>query len=124
MEIMEHGRIAEIKTKSFNFCVAAYSILSSVMTAYAAGTAGAIEEGVKSGLKEVYNILTAIILPIGVVALGVCAVKIVWGNQKSAEEGKSALVRIVIGLALIFIAPLLVEQIAGWFQNLGTGGIF
>ena len=117
METLEKKeRLSSIKNRLFAVCIACYCTLAITMPAFADGT-DSITSGVKTGLKKVYDILTAIVLPIGVVALGVCAVKIIWGNQKSAEEGKAMIVRIVIGLAIIFLAPLLVNEIAGWFKD-------
>ena len=75
---------------------------------------------VNTGLQSVYGVVKAIALPVGIVAIAICGVKILWGNSKSAEEAKSALIRIVIAMAIIFLAPILVKEVAGWFADKAT----
>lgn len=94
-------------------------------SAWADSLSSTITAPIKAGLSEVYTLLTAIVLPIAVIVIAICAIKIIWGNQRSAEEGKSAIIRIVVALALVYLAPLLVSTISSWFQSYSTqGGIF
>lgn len=106
----------KIKNKTREIGIMIFSALCTATPAYAAEN---IASGIESGLDKVYDILKTIVIPIAVVACAICGIKIIWGNQKSAEEGKSALVRIVLGLAFLFLAPLLVKEIAGWFGSAG-----
>lgn len=115
-----------IMTKSRKYinsaCIALYAMLLTAMPAFATtAAAGDITSGINNGLQNVFNIIKAIALPVGVIALGVCGVKILWGNQKSAEEGKSAMIRIVIAMAIIFLGPLLISEIVTWFRSSGEG---
>ena len=116
--ILEINNKAErIDEKLRKIFVTLFVVLGNVIPVFAEGDSTGISEGIYSGLEQVYNILTAVILPIGVIALAVCAIKMIWGNERSAEAGKSALIRIVIALAPIFLAPLLIKTVASWFKG-------
>lgn len=80
----------------------------------------------KSGLGQVYKLLTAIILPIAVIVIAICAIQMIWGSTRSGEVARSTLIRVVIALAIIYLAPLLVRTISGWFSSYAnnTQGIF
>lgn len=119
--IKVHG----IRAAIYSFCLSIYVAVISSPFAFATGdTAGAIQDGVKTGMGEIYGIVTAIVVPIAVVALAVCAIKILWGNQRSAEEAKSTAIKIVIAIAIVYLAPLIISQVAGWFANTGDAGVF
>ena len=109
---MAAGAFAALCTAFFNI-VTAYADINEIITP------------IKTGLGDVYNVMLAIVLPIGAVAVGVCGIKIIWGNQKSAEEGKSAIIRILVALAVVFLAPLLISSVSGMFKNYSnTSGVF
>ena len=99
-------------------------MLSLLMTtAFATQTgdaAGAIEQGMKSGLKEVYTILTAVAVPIAVICIGFCAVKIFMGGEKGMEQAKKLAIYTAVGLAVVYLAPAIVTQVAGWFSDNNT----
>ena len=100
--------------------IAATTIMSAMTTAsmmVSVAMASDISQQVNSGLKHVYDLLLAIVLPIAAIAMAVCGVKIIWGNERSAEQGKQALIRIVIGVAIVFLAPFLVDQVSKWFSG-------
>lgn len=112
-----NSRADRISEKLRKISLTLFVAAANVVPVFCEGDSTGISEGIYSGLEQVYNILTAVILPIGVIALAVCAIKMIWGNERSAEAGKSALIRIVIALALIFLAPLLVKTVASWFKG-------
>ena len=94
--------------------------------AFAAGDAASatneLTNGITGGLEQAYSIIKTIAIPVGVIGFVVCGVKMLWGNQKSAEEGKSALIRIILAMGIIFIGPLIVKTIAGWFGQFNVSG--
>lgn len=87
--------------------------LMTIMPLYA----DQISSQINSGLKKVYGILSAVVLPIAAIALAVCGIKMIWGDQRSAEAAKSALVKIIIGVGIVYLAPFLIETISGWFKG-------
>lgn len=100
--------------------------LTSVVTAISTGlmmvtpmlaAEGDIAHEINQGLKRVYMILLSIVGPIAVIAVAVCAIRMIWGNQQSAEQAKKDLIKIVVALALIFLAPWLVETVSQWFTG-------
>ena len=76
-----------------------------------------IEEGITKGLDSAYDIIKGVAGPIGAIAMVVCGAKMLWGNQKSAEEAKSAMIRIVIAMAIIFLGPIVIGSVSGWFKG-------
>lgn len=99
--------------------------ITSVITAISTGLMmvtpmladGDIAHEINQGLKRVYTILLSIVGPIAVIAVAVCAIRMIWGNQQSAEQAKKDLIKIVVALALIFLAPWLVETVSQWFTG-------
>lgn len=83
-------------------------------TAFAAND---IAGKIASGLSEVFDIIQSIAIPIGIIALGFAGYQFIFGGQKGMEAGKKTLIYIVIGFAVIFLAPVAAEQIAGWFAG-------
>lgn len=76
-----------------------------------------IEAGFFNGASNAYHIITAIVGPLAAVFLAICAAKILWGNQKAAEEAKAFLIRMIVALLFIFGAPAIVIMIRGWFAT-------
>lgn len=83
-----------------------------------------ISAGVKKMCLQIFNIISAVVGPIACVALAAVAITIIWGNQQSTEKAKSFAVRLVIGCAIVFLAPLIILQITGWFNTGNNGGLF
>ncbi len=81
----------------------------------AAADSGEIISGISNGTQQIWNILVGVVAPIAAVALAVCAIKIIWGGQRAAEEARSTAVKIVIGIAVVLLAPSIVSAIKGWF---------
>lgn len=76
---------------------------------------GAIINGITNGTQQIWNILVGIVAPIAAVALAICAIKILWGGQRAAEEAKSTAIKIVIGIAIVLLAPSIVSAVRSWF---------
>lgn len=76
-----------------------------------------IENGITKGLDSAYDIIKGVAGPIGAIAMVVCGAKMLWGNQKSAEDAKSAMIRIVIAMAIIFLGPIIIGSVSSWFKG-------
>lgn len=99
------------------FAIYIISLFSSNSVAFA--LTDKIENGIFSGAAQVYNILTAIVGPVAATLLAINAAKIIWGNQKAAEEAKSFLVKMLVALFFIFAAPLIIGMVVGPFSQYG-----
>lgn len=84
----------------------------------------AIQGAVKSGLSEVYKVMTAIVVPIAVIAIGFAAFKIFTGGEKGMEQAKKIILVTIAGLVIVYLAPIVIKQLSGWFDGYGTGGVF
>ena len=87
-------------------------------------TGDAIQNGIKDGASSLWNIMTAIVLPIGAVAFAWNAFKMFFGGQKGMEEAKRNMLIIVVVVALVWLAPTVIQQVNGWFSSTGDGGVF
>lgn len=81
-----------------------------------------IVEGVQSGLAYVYEVFKGILLPIAVVGLAACLLGMLFGGQKGMEKGKQYAFIIVLVIAGVYLAPTIVNTVAGWFDGKATGG--
>lgn len=80
-----------------------------------------ITEGVTTGLDKAYSIIKAISIPVAVICLVVGGAKM-FGSPKAMEEGKAILVRTTIAMAIIYLGPIIVKAISGWFGNYDISG--
>ena len=88
---------------------AAYCYAVTAMPALA--DTAAITNGIVSGTGKIWDILKAIVAPIAAIALAICAVKMLWGSQRAAEEAKSTAIKIIIAIAIVFLAPSIVTAL-------------
>lgn len=95
------------------------SILSmlSVMLFSLAFAATDIKSGIKTGAGKVWDILKAIVLPLGAVAIAICFLWILFDGERGMEKGKKYLLRVIIVVAVVFLAPLILNEIGGWFPQ-------
>ena len=82
----------------------------------ATGAATNIEGGIKTGSHQLYNIMTAVVLPISAVFFAWNAFKALFGGEKGMEQAKKNMLIIVVVLALVYLAPMVVTQIGNWFS--------
>lgn len=97
-------------------------LLSLISIAFAAPAAStsvgtAIQDGVKDGTASLYSIMTAIVLPIAAVSLAWNGFKVIFGGERGMETAKKNMLTLVLVLALVYLAPLLIEQVGGWFKG-------
>lgn len=57
-------------------------------------------------------------------ALGFAAYQILAGGEKGMEKAKKTILYTAIGIAIVFLAPTIINQISGWFSNSGDAGVF
>lgn len=96
------------------------ALMCAALNALPAVASDAISQGINSGAEQLWNIAVAIVAPLGAVALAFCAVKIIWGGARAAEEAKNTAVKIIIGIAIVLLAPSLIGTIRGWFKGKAT----
>lgn len=122
----------QVKLTKFQKAFVAFGVIMIVAMALAmfplAGgtdtTGNAIQNGIKDGASSLWNIMTAIVLPIGAVAFAWNAFKMFFGGQRGMEEAKRNMLIIVVVVALVWLAPTVIDQVNGWFSDTGDGGIF
>lgn len=91
--------------------------------AFAAGTASSqIEAGIKGGTKQLYSIMTAVIIPVAAVFFAWNAFKALFGGEKGMEQAKKNMLTIVLVLALVWLAPLIVSEVSSWFDKTTGAG--
>lgn len=95
---------------------AALIVAVTMMTVTLAATARDIEGGIKAGTQQLYNIMTAVVLPIAAVFFAWNAFKALFGGERGMEQAKKNMLTIVIVLALVYLAPVVVTQVGGWFS--------
>lgn len=117
-------------TKTQKAIMAVGAILLVVMAvatfamASATGSANAIQNGVKAGSAQLYGILKTIVIPLGAVVFAWNGLKALFGGERGMEQAKKNMLIIVIVMVIVFFAPLIVQQISGWFSSSGDGGVF
>lgn len=102
---------------SFGVIMIVALVLAMFPAAAATGTTDAIQEGIKSGTGELWKIMTAVVLPIGAVAFAWNAFKMLFGGQRGMEEAKRNMLIIVVVVALVWLAPIIIQQVNGWFSG-------
>lgn len=99
------------------------AVLMTMLTvpAFAASGAGSqISSAVSNGMKSVYGVITSVIMPIATVVFAFAAAKLLFGGQRAMEQGQGKLLTILLVLAGVYLAPIIIEEVAGWVKNLST----
>ena len=97
----EASKMKQDKTSKFaRIAITAMACMAMLLTCVFAD-GGSIEGQIASGMGSVYGVLKTIAIPIAAVALG-----------------------FAIGIAIVFLAPTIINQISGWFSNSGDAGVF
>lgn len=119
----------QVKLTKFQKAFVAFGVIMIVALALAMfpladGTTDAIQDGIKNGTGQLWNIMTAIVLPIGAVGFAWNAFKMLFGGQKGMEEAKRNMLIIVVVVALVWLAPTIIQQVNGWFSETKSNGVF
>ena len=92
--------------------------------AFATGPTEDLEEGVKGGLSQLYDLLRNGAIWIAVIVLAIAGIALIVSSQNGFDKAKNTLGRVFIGIALVFLAGFIVTEVAGWFVNVGDAGVF
>lgn len=115
LAIQGANKLNSMSGKVKGLMVAAYI---AVMTAAPAlATTNTIVDGVSKGFNSLWNILVGVAFPVAAIALAVCAIKMLWGGQKAAEEAKSTAIRIIVGICIVLMAPGIIATVKSWFTQ-------
>ncbi len=94
----------------------------------AAGAAGGagneILHGVNGGMQQAYNLVKALVIPIGVLVFAVQAFMMFFGGQRGMETAKKGMLVVVLVVGLVCIAPLILTTVFSWFSSVTDGGAF
>ena len=113
-----HDKVAKVGSTAIGAMLGAGNIMACAMMAvFATDSIGA---AVGSGMQSVYNVLKAVAIPVAVIAFAVCAYYIFVSGEKGMEKAKKIAIYTIIGIAIVFLAPLIIENVTGWFSGLGT----
>lgn len=100
---------------------AALAFAMVLMVGDAAGTASSsITAGVKSGTQQLFDIIKAVVAPIAAVCFAWNALKALFGGERGMEQAKHNVLIIILVLAMVFLAPVVINEVAGWFSGSST----
>lgn len=119
-------RRAGLKKAARLVCIMVLCLGLFVCSAFAAeaGTAaGAIETGIKNGTMQIYKIIQAIIIPIAAVIFAVNGIKML-GGEREMESAKKTMIICVVAIAVVLLAPVIVNQVGSWFSGSVDMSIF
>lgn len=80
-------------------------------------TTSSIAEGITGGAEQLFNIMEAVVIPIGAVCFAWNGFKVLFGGERGMEQAKRNMLIIVIVLALVFLAPLIIKEVSKWFNG-------
>lgn len=101
-----------------------YIFFGLAIYGYADETVTTIEQGIASGAEDVYDVVKAVATPIAVAFFAWAALKALFGGEKGMETAKKTFFICGAGIALVWLAPVVVKQIQGWFNAIGDQGVF
>lgn len=97
--------------------IVATAALLLVASAAPSTTGSAITNGVKGGAQQLFNLMEAVVIPIGAICFAWNAFKVFFGGERGMEQAKKNILLIVVVLALVFLAPPIVKEVGGWFGS-------
>ncbi len=84
------------------------------------GAANEIGSAVSTSLKDMYGIATKIAIPVAIVTIVWAGFVLLGGGDRAPEKAKGIAIRGAIGLAIIFLAPLIIQGVKGIIEGYGT----
>lgn len=91
-----------------DICISVFcSTLCFVKTYAGVGVIGSVVDDTAGSM---FNIVTKLAVSIAALMITISGVKIIWGSQKAAEEGKSVIIKTSIGIGITVLAPSLVRM--------------
>lgn len=123
------SRAARIAQKAVTILafVTIFALMAFLLSGPAfADNADDIAGAIKSGTQKIYNIFTAIVPAITVVCFAVAAMQLFLGGQRDVDAAKKSLLRTLLVICLVYLAPIIINEVGGWFQTFSsqTDGIF
>lgn len=115
MKTLEKNRSLKIKVEAF--LLALWCTIMTTVPVFATGDGGEIAQNITRGTERVWNILVAIVGPLAGIALIICLVQILWGGQRATENAKNTVVKIIVVIAGVLLAPTIINQIGTWFSK-------
>lgn len=112
------------KQKRLIAVIALAAVLLFLLAAPAFATSTTIEAEVKSGAKSVYDLFKAVLAPIAVVAVVWNVFKALFLGERGMEGAKKGILIILCIVVLVYLAPVIVSTVAGWFSSIGDQGVF
>lgn len=105
--------------------VAVLLVGTMVIPAFATGATGGAEQeivtGVSSGMYKLYTLFQALLAPIAVVLVVWNVFKALFFGEKGMEGAKKGIIIILGIVAVVYLAPLIVATVQGWFSNASNG---
>lgn len=119
--LQQNGLFEKVYTFALAVFTSVYVAIFTVCPAFADETEEIISS-VKGGLGKVYAILTAIVLPLAVIVIVIAGLKMIGGGDRETYDGKAKIIRVLIALALIYLAPLIISTFAKMFSGYSAKG--
>lgn len=105
-------------------CFAAVVLFLLMMPAFAQNTTTTIETEIKKGTQSIYDLFKAILAPIAVVMVVWNVYKALFLGDKGMESAKKGVLIILCIVAVVYLAPVIVTTVRGWFSGIGDQGVF
>ncbi len=94
------------------------AVLSVALVSFvSADPTSEIEKGIRTGTEKLWGIMKAVVLPLGAVAIAVCFLWILFDGERGMEKGKKYMIRVIIVVAIVYLAPLILTEVGGWFSE-------
>lgn len=81
------------------------------------GTEQQIVKGVSDGMYKLYALFQALLAPIAVVLVVWNVFKALFFGERGMEGAKKSIIIILGIVAIVYLAPLIVTTVGGWFKN-------
>lgn len=87
--------------------------------AMAKGGGGDVAGKISDGLENFWGTLKMISIPVAIIGAVLMGYKLFFNGQKGMENAKADALKIILFIAIVLLAPRIIETIVGWF---GTDG--
>lgn len=105
-------------------CFAAVVLFLLTMPAFASNTTTTIETEIKNGTQSIYDLFKAILAPIAVIMVVWNVYKAIFLGDRGMESAKKGVLIVLCVVAVVYLAPVIVTTVSGWFSSIGDQGVF
>lgn len=95
----------------------ALMVTMMVVPAFATGAEQQIVDGVSDGMYKLYSLFQALLAPIAVVLVVWNVFKALFFGERGMEGAKKSIIIILGIVAVVYLAPLIVSTVSGWFSG-------